>query len=174
MRTLLFNLLLAAVLIVSGCRKPAPLSDADAVTTTTSAEPESTDVVAIERRYPTLTDPVERFDAINALAGAPAAEAVPAIGRLVAFEKDPELRAALIESLSDFDEEVAARLAILSPLVGNAAEPEEVREAALDCLDLIDDRAAIPVWQKLVDNADETVREIARARLEELADLPAE
>lgn len=164
--------LLAVTLTFAGCRKPAPL--VDELSPATAPEPESAGASAIETHYRSLTDPADRFDAINALGSSPAPEAVTAIGRLLHFERDPELRSALIEALSDIDEEIPAKLAIVGPLVGNPTEPEEVREAALDCLDLIEDRAAIPVWQKLINHPDETVREIAHARLEELADLPAE
>ena len=173
----LFRAGLVTVVLVAffGCKKPAPISEMDAPATTTTEGPETTDVAILEGRYRTYSETSERFDTINALAGAEPAKAIAALGRLLSSEKDPELRATMVDTVATFDDEVPAKLAIIAPLVGNPAEPEEVRDAAFAALELIDDRAAIPAWQKLLKNGDEDIREVARMRIEELKEsIPAE
>jgi hypothetical protein len=175
----------APVLAISACKKPAPLGahlrpvaepplsesgfppKEEAATAPepkaarpAAAAPISAD--AILRAYRAKPSASDRLELIAQLHFAAPAQAVSVVGQLLAFEKDVDLRVQLLDTLDVFEGETPAKLELLAGLVAERGLVEDVREAALDALQNIQDGRAISVWEKLLVDPDEETRTLAR------------
>lgn len=169
------HLLVVVCAVAAACEHPEPLDErrtsatpassagAGRTAATGTARPDPVaDATAVEAAYRAATDPGVRFEQLQALTAAPAATAVPAIGRLLAVETDLDLRIHLLDALDVFDGEVDAKLAILAPLVTRHDQADDVHEAVLDALQNIQDARAVPVWESLLAAPERELRDVAK------------
>ncbi len=99
-------------------------------------------------------------------------DAILTLLRLFEAESDEDLKMEILDATERMEEQVPAKLALLSVAL-RAGQPPEIRDAAVGQLLTIDDRRAIPVWQVLSRDADEDRREMAQERIEALQELEA-
>lgn len=121
----------------------------------------------LERNYAATADVDDRIDIVYALAGDGSPEALNVLGRLFRNEKDTQLKAEILTCVDSFDEPVNTKLFILSTAI-SAGQPEEVREAAIDALESVVDRRAIPIWRTLLNDKDFEIRDAAKEQIEDL------
>ena len=113
----------------------------------------------------------ERRAIIAELLGGEPVTGVAAVGELLKLEKRAELRVALFDALDSFDGQTPAKLALIrGELLENRASGD-AREAAIDALLNIQDRTAIPIWQALLSDPDESLHDVARQAIAALESL---
>ena len=174
---------IAVLSLLAGCDRPMPLDvPAAARPSTPVAIGAAQAVVSHRPRRPTAelvasylrsADAAKRREALYDLHLAPADEGVPAIDRLLITETDPDLLTELLDSLAVFDGEVEAKLRALGGALFEHPVHGDVREAALDALLDLQDRRAITLWQRLLADPIDDVRDLARNTINELQALGA-
>jgi hypothetical protein len=121
----------------------------------------------LEKNYFATTNHEERLDIVMDIADTPSAESVKALTRLFSAEKDPELKIDLLDSLLAIDGFKEEKLEMLK-LGVNPSLPMEVRQSAIDGLIDLDDPRVIAVFNGLLNDPEEDVREAAKDALEML------
>jgi hypothetical protein len=135
----------------------------------TDEDPDDTPQGALSQlsRYFATNDADERAEIITTLQGMTVPEAAQTISRIIPSESDPDLKAQLIGVLADAEASVELKLNTFAPLV-REGQQADVRQAAIDALDQIDDPQAIPIWQSLLNDKDEEIRASAEDALSRL------
>jgi hypothetical protein len=180
------------VILASACKRPAPLNAPPQVMPqpvssprtgspapiagpsllrSGKAAPASKPATELVADYRSENDAEKRREIIADLLGAPPAEGVAAIGQMLNLEKRAELRVALFDALDAFDGQVTAKLDLLRNELVEHASIGGSREAALDALLNIQDRAAISLWRSLLQDPDEALQDVARQALAAFDDL---
>lgn len=176
-------------LLASGCRKPASGDAAPPaielasqgrdllivhgrVVQRAAPAPEGPPLEELERGYLANDDLDSRLEIMSQVADLATPEAVRVLAKLYASETDLFLKTELVSRLGSAEGEVETRLAVFAAALAPAA-PEELRQTAIAELDTVEDRRAIPLWEKLASDADEGFRDraadnLARLRLLEL------
>jgi hypothetical protein len=121
----------------------------------------------MELAYHSATDFSTRIDAMYKISDLNSADAVSALGRLFAFEKDPELKTEILDALSDVEAQDAGKVAILAAAAGND-QAKDVRQSAIDGLTNIDPQRALPVLQGMVNDADSDISDAAKDAVEQV------
>ena len=121
----------------------------------------------LEKNYLATTNQEERLDILMDIADTPSAESIKALTRLFAAEKEPELKIDLLDSLLAIDGFKEEKLEMLK-LGLNASLPIEVRQSAIDGLIDLDDPRVVGVFNGLLNDPEEEVREAAKDALEML------
>jgi hypothetical protein len=123
-----------------------------------------------EEQYRATTTVKQRVQALYQLSSQDTPEALQALGRLFQAEPDPELREEILESLLEFTGQKENKLAILTAALG-PDQPLGVRETAIDVLIDLAYHEAIPVLQGLLQDPNQTVRDMARDAIIEIQEL---
>ena len=92
---------------------------------------------------------------------------IDAVGRLFAYEPDPELKVELINSLSDIDGENDKKLAILTSAL-RPDQPKDVRLEPIDAIAETEDKRGIQILQGILQDPDEDIRESAQDSIDQL------
>ena len=121
----------------------------------------------LEKNYLATTNQDERLDILMDIADTPSADAIKALSRLFNAEMDPELKIDLLDSLLAIDGFKEEKLDMLK-LGVRPGLPIEVRQSAIDGLIDLDDPRVIAVFNGLLNDAEEDVREAAKDALEML------
>jgi hypothetical protein len=121
--------------------------------------------------YAAEPDAERRRAIIADLLGGEPITGVAAVGELLKLEKRSELRVALFDALDSFDGQVPAKLALIRAELLEHRASGEAREAATDALLNIQDRAAIPLWKTLQEDADDSLHDVARQAITALEAL---
>jgi len=108
-----------------------------------------------------------RVETIYKLTDASTPEAIASLGRLFHMEKDPELKTEILDSLFDIDGQDERKAALLAAGAG-ADQPKEVRLSAIDGLEDVDAKYALPILQAMASDPDEEIREAAKDAIEML------
>ncbi len=127
--------------------------------------PETRPLPEMEKAYLAATNRDDRLDIMMDIAESPSAEAVKTLTRLFQAEKDMDLQVDLIDSLlgiEDFKDEKLGMLTIAT----QANLPKEVRQAAVDGLIDLDDPRVVAVFNGLLNDPDEEIRDAAKDALE--------
>jgi HEAT repeat protein len=132
-------------------------------------EPEDTPQGAarLQRGYFATMDADRRMEIITGLQQMSVPEAIQAVAQIIRGETDPDLKTQLISVYSDSEATPEQKLATFAPLI-LPGQPDEVREAALNALDEVDDPRAIPVLQGLLNDPNEDYRQMAADAIERL------
>ncbi len=134
---------------------------------TQAAERDSPSAAQLERDYTKTSDANDRIEIIYQLADIGDAGALRALGRLFLAETNPELKSEIISAVDDVDGLVEARLAIYA-IALRPNQPDDVRQAAVDALENLEDARAIPTWRTLLNDRDAGIRDTAKAQIEAL------
>jgi hypothetical protein len=146
---------------------PAPaMQPAEQPTATSTGNP-AQEAATLESAYIATTEFSARVDNIYKLTDAGTPEAIASLGRLFHMEKDPELRTEILDSLFDIDGQ-DERKAALFAAGASANQPKEVRQSAIDGLEDIDAKYALPILQSLTSDPDEDIRDAAKDAIESL------
>jgi HEAT repeat protein len=121
----------------------------------------------LEKNYLATTNQEERLDILMDIADTPSAESIKALARLFSAETDAELKIDLLDSLLAIEGFKDEKLDMLK-LGVRAGLPIEVRQSAIDGLIDLDDPRVIPVFNGLLNDPNEEVREAAKDALEML------
>lgn len=150
----------------------APTARPPATVTNTGATPARSsnpaeEAAALERQYISNPDFSARVETIYKLTDAGTPEAIASLGRLFQMEKDNDLKTEILDSLFDIDGQDNNKAAILAFAV-SSTQPKEVRESAIDALEDIDAKYALPILQGLLADPDEEIRDAAKDAIEML------
>jgi hypothetical protein len=140
------------------------------VPSTTAAAPTGTPsqvADALETVYIANPDFTARVDTIYKLTDEGTPEAIASLGRLFHAEKDPDLKTEILDSLFDVDGQDERKAALLSAGAG-ADQAKEVRLSAIDGLEDVDAKYALPILQALASDPDEEIRDAAKDAIEML------
>ena len=121
----------------------------------------------LEKNYLATTNQEERLDILMDIADTPSAESIKTLARLFSVESDPELKIDLLDSLLAIDGFKEEKLDMLK-LGVRPGLPIEVRQSAIDGLIDLDDPRVIAVFNGLLNDPEEDVREAAKDALEML------
>jgi len=124
----------------------------------------------VVNRYLYSSDVAERRRLLRELQGAPGDEGLPAVERLLASERQPALRVELYRTLERWDGGIELKLRVLEQELIDDPRPGAVHDAALEALLGVRDRAALPLWWRLLDDPRAQVRHIAQAAVAQLED----
>jgi len=147
-----------------GVAIPPPAAPQEAATQNAEAAQEIADM---EGAYHSSTDFSTRIDAMYRISDVNSADAVSALGRLFAFEKDPEMKTELLDALSDIEGQDAGKAAILAEAAGTD-QAKDVRQSAIDGLTSIDPQRALPILQGMVNDSDSDISDAAKDALEQV------
>jgi hypothetical protein len=125
------------------------------------------EAAALEREYVANPDFSARVETIYKLTDAGTPEAIASLGRLFQMEKDNDLKTEILDSLFDIDGQDNNKAALLGFAV-SPSQPKEVRESAIDALEDIDAKYALPILQGLLADPDEEIRDAAKDAIEML------
>lgn len=138
-----------------------------------TAESDIKPLPVLEKNYLATTNHEERLDILMDIADTPSSESVKALTRLFAAEGDPELKIDLLDSLLAIDGFKDEKLEMLK-LGVQAGLPIEVRQSAIDGLIDLDDMRVVSVFNGLLNDPVEEIREAAKDALEMLQpEVPA-
>jgi len=121
----------------------------------------------LEKSYLATTNQEERLDILMDIADTPSAESIKTLARLFSAESDAELKIDLLDSLLAIDGFKEEKLDMLK-LGVRPGLPIEVRQSAIDGLIDLDDPRVIAVFNGLLNDPEEEVREAAKDALEML------
>lgn len=127
---------------------------------------------SLETAYITNPEFSARVETIYKLTDAGTPEAITSLGRLFHMEKDPDLKTEILDSLFDVDGQDERKAALLSAGAG-ADQPKEVRMSAIDGLEDVDAKYALPILQALTSDPDEEIRDAAKDAIEMLQAEPS-
>lgn len=129
--------------------------------------PDIPHLLALEQEYNTTQDIDRKTEIIFELGDEESDFGWQSLSRLVVTEKNPDLKSQLITALGDSDMPDAQKVGFLGQYVG-PEQNEDVRYMAVEALDDIDDPRAMAVWQRLLNDKDESIRDTATAAIERL------
>jgi hypothetical protein len=172
--TLLFWTGLATAVVAGGCRKSAPNSTATAPASAAAARPVippaddgESQAEELEIDYLATSDLYTKVQIMTDLTDTAPASAVEVLGRLFYFEEDAELREELLQTLMEVDGQTVAKRNILE----EATHPEiplSVRLTAIDLLDELGSKAALPALQKLTADPNQQIRDAAHDAIDDV------
>jgi len=122
---------------------------------------------AIETAYISNPEFNSRVEQIYKLADAGTPQAIASLGRLFHMEKETDLKTEIVDSLFDIDGQDDRKAALFAAAAG-ADQPKEVRESAIDGLEDIEAKYALPILQGLLADPDEDIRDAAKDAIEML------
>lgn len=137
-----------------------------------TAEPEAKPLPVLEKEYGATTNRDTRLDIMMDIADWPGPDAVRALARLFEIETDPDLKVDLLDSLLGIEGQVEEKLKMLTAGTQKGL-PTDVRQSAIDGLIDLDDQRVIPVFNGLLNDPDEEIREGAKDALEMMQSKPA-
>jgi HEAT repeat protein len=123
------------------------------------------DPYQVEAAYRNSTDVMKKFDAIDELIDLGNAPALQTIARIFQAEKSPELQIELIDAVRFFEGENQYKMQIFGSGI-RSNYPLEIRQAAIDGLIDLDDKAAIPILRGLLNDPNEEIRDAAHDAIE--------
>lgn len=126
---------------------------------------------ALESDYTATTNRDTRLDIMMDIAETPGAETVRTLARLLETETDPDLKVDLIDSLLGIEGHTDEKLAMLTQGVRTGL-PKEVRLSAVDGLIELNDPRTVAVFNGMLNDPDEEIREAAKDALEMLQAQP--
>lgn len=122
--------------------------------------------VQLYQEYQTEKEYLPRVEIIYRLADASSPQARETLSRLFFTEKDPELRVQMVSALPFVDSgDLNLSLPILQEAL-KAGQPRELREAALDTIQTLNDPKTSPLLQILLNDPDEELRDTAARTIE--------
>jgi hypothetical protein len=121
----------------------------------------------LENAYITNPDFNSRVEQIYKLTDAGTPQAIASLGRLFHMERDNDLKTEILDSLFDIDGQDERKAALFAAGAG-ADQPKEVRQSAIDGLEDIEPKYALPILQALVGDPDEDIRDAAKDAIEML------
>jgi hypothetical protein len=127
----------------------------------------------LEQQFRATNSTKEQLEIVREIAGLNNPEAVMAIARLFAIARHPEVKTGLLSGLGDIDTEAApaVRLSVLTQAL--QGEARNVRSAALDLLDDLQDAGALPLMRRvMMTDPDEEIREAAAAMYQSRTEKP--
>ncbi len=125
------------------------------------------DVATLETGYISGPDFSARVETIYQLTDLGTAQAISALGRLFHMEKDPELRTEMLDALFDIDGQDENKAALLAAGAG-PDQPKEVRLSAIDALEDVDAKLALPILRSLASDPDPEISDTAKSAIEML------
>jgi HEAT repeat protein len=137
---------------------------------TTSVSP-AQEAMVLENAYIATPDFSARVETIYKLTDAATPEAIASLGRLFHMEKDPELKTEILDSLFDIDGQDERKAALFAAGAGSD-QPKEVRQSAIDGLEDVEAKYALPILQALTTDPDEDIRDAAKDAIESLQAAP--
>lgn len=144
--------------------------DADAMDVPDPDDPAES--LKLQQEYFGTQDSDRRSEIIFELSDLDTPSAVQAVTRLLQSEPSTELKAQLLMAYGEMDAPAEQKLQVLSPFL-TASQPLEIRENAVEALDVIDDARALPLWHALLNDPDEDIRDTATAAIERIQQPPA-
>ena len=125
----------------------------------------------LETDYAATTNRDTRLDIMMDIAETPGAETVRTLARLLEAETDPDLKVDLIDSLLGIEGHTEEKLAMLTQ-GARPGLPKEVRLSAVDGLIELNDPRTVAVFNGMLNDPDEEIREAAKDALEMLQAQP--
>ncbi len=125
------------------------------------------EVATLETGYISSPDFSARVETIYMLTDLGTAQAIAALGRLFHMEKDPELRTEMLDALFDIDGQDENKAALLAAGAG-PDQPKEVRLSAIDALEDVDAKLALPILRSLASDPDPEISDTAKSAIETL------
>ena len=147
------------------------------IPSTTTQKPDKDEVPvvkplpALESDYAATTNRDSRLDIMMDIAETPGAETVRTLARLLETETDPDLKVDLIDSLLGIEGHTDEKLAMLTQ-GARPGLPKEVRLSAVDGLIELNDPRTVAVFNGMLNDPDEEIREAAKDALEMLQAQP--
>jgi len=124
----------------------------------------------LAQKYLSTTDDDDRSDVISQLGDQDNAEALQTLARLFQGEQKMELRVQILSTAADMgdddDQNVKNQKLILYTNALVNGQPDDVRETAVDGLEQLDDPRTLSLWQRLLQDPDEDIRNSAQAAVE--------
>lgn len=168
-------------------RRPAPLIPVrrtplkpispEALATIEMLEPPKTpeaatrQAVELERAYRIDREYVNRVETVHRLADASSPQSRDTLRRLFFEEQNLELRVQMVHSLSFVEsDDFAPSMPILQEAI-RPTQPRELREAAIDTIQSLNDPRAIPLLQIALADTDPELRESAERTIEYLNEV---
>lgn len=127
--------------------------------------PASAAVAERETKYLAARDLYNKLLVLNHLPELPATEALAMLVRLFEQEDDPELRAELLDSITDVHGETAAKLDLL-PLAIQPDQPFSVRIPAIDLLVELNHEEGLAIPQNFLTDPDPEIRQAVNDAIE--------
>jgi hypothetical protein len=150
---------------------PAPVKPAPSAPSAFRAPPATgnpaQDVAALETGYISSPDFNARVETIYKLTDLGTAQAISSLGRLFHMEKDPDLRTEMLDALFDIDGQDENKAALLAAGAG-PDQPKEVRLSAIDALEDVDAKLALPILRSLASDPDPEISDTAKSAIEML------
>jgi HEAT repeat protein len=122
------------------------------------------------RNFPTMSNSTERSTAAMDLSkladsGVPKPQIATALGEMYRDETSVNVKTDILSALGDLDDPSAFDQIVpaLDP-----HQPDEIHRAAIEALDSLDDKRAIPLIQPFLNDRDEDVRDAARSATDSL------
>jgi HEAT repeat protein len=116
------------------------------------------------------TDSDDRSDVISQLGDLDSTEALQALARLFQGEQSSDLRVQILSTAADMgdddDQAVKNQKLNLYSSALTSGQPDDVRETAVDSMEQLDDPRTISLWQSLLKDPDEDIRDSAQAAVE--------
>ena len=150
---------------------PVPLT-VPVTTNDLAVVPETKPLPVLEKEYVATTNRDTRLDLMMDISDFPGPDAVRALTRLFQVETDADLKVDLLDSLLGIEGQVEEKLKMLV-LGTEKGLPTDVRQSAIDGLIDLDDPRVIPIFNGLLNDPDEEIREGAKDALEMLQSKPA-
>jgi HEAT repeat protein len=121
-------------------------------------------------QYEATHDSSDRAEIIDELGDEETADALKVLGRLFQIETDPELKNEILAATNGIEGQTEGKLLIIGAAL-KPTQPADVRDAAIDVLQGLDDSRAIPVWQTLLNDTDPEIRSVAKAQIAQLQEM---
>ena len=125
----------------------------------------------LESNYAATTNRDTRLDIMMDIAETPGAETVRTLARLLETETDTDLKVDLIDSLLGIEGHTEEKLAMLTQ-GARSGLPKEVRLSAVDGLIELNDPRTVAVFNGMLNDPDEEIREAAKDALEMIQAAP--
>ena len=125
----------------------------------------------LESNYAATTNRDTRLDIMMDIAETPGAETVRTLARLLEAETDTDLKVDLIDSLLGIEGHTDEKLAMLTQ-GARSGLPKEVRLSAVDGLIELNDPRTVAVFNGMLNDPDEEIREAAKDALEMIQAAP--
>jgi hypothetical protein len=161
---------------------PAPVTDGNRLPQNTVSETTPTPPLAVPyldtrlqtalRTFQTTSDKIDRSVLVSEVvklvdAAVPKPQIAVALGTMLQQENSVEVKTAILDELGNLDDP-AAFDQIIQGLGQN--QPQEVRIEAIDALDSLGDKRALPLLQRLLSDHDAEIREAAQNAIDSLND----
>jgi len=149
------------------------------ITTGTTEEDEEEDeptpapaeVQKLQQEYYGAQDEDRKSEIIFELSDMDTEASALALSQMINAENNVELKAQMLMAYGDVDAPADQKLSVLSRFLAPNT-PEELRSNAIEALEGVDDPRAIGLWQQLLNDPDEDLRDSAKTNIERLQAPP--